>query len=59
MGRLVRRVWRRRGAFALLAAALVAGLAGFRCAVSLDEGTVMHLRKQLREASRMPGRLLT
>jgi hypothetical protein len=59
MGRLVKRTRLNRRLPALLAAGLFALFAGFRYAVSLDEGTSMHIKKQLREASRMPGRLLT
>lgn len=52
-------VWRKRRRSAVLSLCLVVGFAGFRYAITLDEGTKRHIKKQLSEASRMPGRLLT
>jgi hypothetical protein len=52
-------MWHKRRISAVLGLCLVAGFAGFRHAITLDEGTKRHLKKQLSEASRMPGRLLT
>ena len=50
---------RKRRLSAVLGICLVAGFAGFRYAITVNEGTKRHLGKQLSEASRMPGRLLT
>lgn len=59
MARLVRLAWRKRRFLILLTAALGAAFAGFRYTITFDQGRKMHLKKQLAEASRMPGRLLT
>lgn len=59
MAKLVKSTWRRRRLWLLVLAALGAGFTGFRCSMKLEEGTKRHMRKQLNEASRMPGRLLT
>lgn len=59
MGKLVKWAWGRRRILLLACASLIAGLAGFHYAISLDEGTGAHIKKQFVEASRMPGRLLT
>ncbi len=59
MAKLVKIAWRRRLLFAALLAALAAGFAGFYRATGMDEGTRQHIRKQLTEVSRMPGRRLT
>jgi hypothetical protein len=59
MVKLVKYVWRRRRLWMLLGAALAAGFAGLYGATGMDEGTKRHVRKQLTEASLMPGRLLT
>jgi hypothetical protein len=51
--------WRRRSMLFALSVAFVMGCAGFFYVLNMDEGTRLHIRKQIREASRMPGRLLT
>lgn len=59
MAKLVKFAWRRRRLWVVLSGALAAGLAGLYHATGMDEGTKRHIRKQLTEASRMPGRILT
>ncbi len=59
MVKLVKFAWRRRRLWLVLSAALATGFAGLYRATGMDEGTKRHIRKQLTEASRMPGRLLT
>jgi hypothetical protein len=59
MVRLVKSAWRRRRFWLVVGAALAAGSAGLYRATGMDEGTRQHIRKQLTEASRMPGRLQT
>lgn len=56
---LMKTAWQKRRLLLFALAAISAGFAGFRFAIKLDEGTKRHVIKQLREASRMPGRLLT
>lgn len=59
MVKLVKFVWRRRRLWLMLGTGLAAGFAGFYRATGMDAGTKRHIHKQLTEASRMPGRLLT
>ncbi|MBU4175941.1 MAG: hypothetical protein KKB90_13165 [Actinobacteria bacterium] len=59
MTRPIRFAWEHRGGLAALLVLLAGALAGLYRASRLDEGYVKHLKKQLGEARRMPGRLLT
>jgi hypothetical protein len=59
MAEIVKSAWRRRSFWMVVGAALAAGSAGLYRATGIDEGTRQHIRKQLTEASRLPGRLQT
>lgn len=59
MARLFEFAWSHRGGVALLALLASAALAGAALGANVDQGTKRHRLKQVREAARMPGRLLT
>jgi hypothetical protein len=59
MTRPIRFAWEHRGGFIALLVLLAGALAGLYRASSLDEGYIKHLKKQIKEARQMPGRLLT
>ena len=56
---ILKTAWLRRNVLVSLAFAFAMGCAAFYHVLKMDEGTRLHIRKQIREASRMPGRLLT
>ncbi len=51
--------WKHRRGLGLLGLAAAAGLGSLGCALGMDEGRRLHIRKQLSEAAAMPGRLFT
>lgn len=59
MAWILKFAWRRRRAALAVAGSGLTWLAAFQRAINLDEGSRRHIKKQLSEVRRLPGRLMT